>query len=52
MTDSEFAAWLRSLPREVPAEEVERLEHQHDVERGPYVPHGGNVHHVPGESRH
>lgn len=52
MTDSEFAAWLRSMPREKPPEEVEQVERQHDVDRGPYVPHGGEVHHSSDESRH
>ena len=50
MTEREFADYLRSLPREQSPEEVERREHEHDVERGPYVPH----HHHPyfEESRH
>lgn len=52
MTDREFADWLGSLPREVPVEEVNRREHLHDVERGPYTPHGEAVHHTYGESRH
>lgn len=51
-SDSEFAAWLRSMPREKPPEEVEQVERQHDVDRGPYVPHGGEVHHSSDESRH
>lgn len=39
MTEREFADYLRSLPREVPPEEVERIEREHDAERGPYAPH-------------
>ncbi len=52
MTDQEFAAFLRSLPRELPEEEVEHIEHAHDAVRGRYVPHGGTVHHYADESRH
>lgn len=51
-TDLEFAAWLRSLPRGRSAAEVESIEQQHDAERGPYVAHGGTVHHLAQESRH
>lgn len=52
MTDAEFAAWLRSVPREKPPEEVGRVERERDTVRGPYVPHGGEVHHSSDESRH
>lgn len=52
MTDTEFAAFMRNLPRELSAEQVETLEHEHDLLRGPYVPHGGEVHHYSDESRH
>lgn len=50
MTDREHADWLRSLPREVPPEQVIEVEHAADVERGPYIPH----HHHPyfGEAAH
>ena len=51
-SDREFADWLASLPREVPAEEVERRERQHDLERGLYVPAGQIIHHEFEESRH
>lgn len=36
MSDDQFAEWLRSMPREVPAEEVERLERLRDALRGPW----------------
>jgi hypothetical protein len=49
MTDHEFAAWLRSTPREKSPEEVDRIEHAHDVERGPWVANQ-IVHHEYGES--
>lgn len=49
MTDAEF---LKSLPRDIPPEEAEHRERLHDAERGLYIPHGGNVHHLPSESRH
>ena len=50
MTDSEFAAFLRSVPREKPEEQVIENEKRHDRVQGPYVPH----HHHPyyEESRH
>jgi hypothetical protein len=51
-TDSEFAAYLRSLPREQSEEEVALHEHQHDVDRGLYCPAGEIVHHLPGEAAH
>ncbi len=51
MTDEQFAAWLRSLPRVVAPERVEEIEHQHDVERGPYAPPCLTIHHEYGESR-
>jgi hypothetical protein len=47
-----FEIFLRSLPREKSAQEVDEIEHRHDAERGPYAPHGTTVHHLPGESRH
>lgn len=51
MTDTEFASWLRSLPREKSPEQVEQAEHQHDIDRGPWV----NPHEFPhhyGEAAH
>lgn len=51
-TEREFAEYLRSLPREIPPTEVEHIEREHDAERGPYVPHGGGMHHFADESRH
>ena len=51
-SDQEFAEYLRSLPREKSAEQVEQEIAERDAELGPYVPHGGEVHHIPGESRH
>ncbi len=50
MTDQEFAAWLRTVPREVPPEKVEEAEQLRAAEAGPYVPH----HHHPyfGEAAH
>ncbi len=50
-TDDLMAGYLRSV-REIPEEEVVRLELAHDVERGPYVAAGLIVHHQPDESRH
>ena len=50
--DTEWAEWLKSLPRERTPEESARYERERDTERGPYVPHGGIVHHVQQESRH
>lgn len=50
--DGEWADWLRSLPRESPAEQSMAAEALRDAERGLYVPHGGIVHHVTEESRH
>lgn len=52
MTDTEFAAWLRSYPREKSPEQVERDERAHDAKQGLYIPHGGSVHHGAEESRH
>lgn len=49
MSDQEFAAWLRSYPREKSPEEVERGEHVRDRERGEY---GQQDHHEFGEARH
>lgn len=51
MTDTEFASWLRSLPREKSPEQVEQAEHQHDAERGPYVPRSEITYHC-GEAAH
>lgn len=50
MNDQEFAAWLRSLPRETPPEEAEAAELAHDVEVGPYVPHHHHAYY--GEAGH
>lgn len=50
MSDQEFADWLRSVPREITPEEVERVERDRDRERGPYVPHHHKVYRD--ESRH
>lgn len=52
MTDEEFAAWLRSVPRSMSQEDVDRAVAARDREQGRYVPHGGAVHHVEGESAH
>lgn len=59
MTDTEFAAWLRSMRHAdthedcVKIEErIEKVEHDHDVERGPWVPYSEIVHHTYQESRH
>lgn len=46
-----LAEYLRSV-RALSPVEVERVEREHDAERGPYVPHGGEVHHSSEESRH
>lgn len=51
MTDGEFAAWLRSLPRELSPEDVDRLGHEHDVEQGDWINPHESVHHWE-ESRH
>ena len=51
MTDQEFAAWLRSLPREQSEEESARLEHEHDLARGEYVNPHLTPHHY-GEAAH
>ena len=49
-TDREFAEYLRSLPREIPAAEVREIGRQHDNLTGPWT---GNqiVHHGYGEAR-
>lgn len=52
MTEEEFAEFLRSLPRELPPERVAELERDRDHQRGPYLPHGSEVHHYSDESRH
>jgi hypothetical protein len=51
-TDREFADFLRALHRDFAPEQVEQIEQERDAERGPYVPHGGEVHHSSEESRH
>jgi hypothetical protein len=51
MSDEEFAAWLRTVPRERSPEQVARAERAHDVECGEYVNRHASVHHY-GESRH
>lgn len=51
MTDTEFAAWLRTVPRELSPEQVDQIGHDHDAERGPYIPHTG-THHTAGEAGH
>ena len=51
MTDTEFAAWLRSYPREKSPEQVARDERAHDVEVGDYVNSHMSVHHY-GEAAH
>ena len=49
-SDTEFADFLRGLPREVAEVRVAEIEKQHDAERGGYIPHH---HHVYFEgSRH
>jgi hypothetical protein len=51
MTDREFAELLQRTPRTLSAQEVDRIEHEHDVQRGEWV--GNQVdHHEYGESRH
>jgi hypothetical protein len=45
-----LAEYLRSR-RTLSAEEVTEIEHEHDVERGPYIPPMEIVHHCNGESR-
>ena len=52
MSDREFAEWLRSVPRVIPASEAQRHERERDRERGAYVPPSDIVHHVAGEARH
>ena len=51
MTDLEFAAFLRSLPREQSEEESARLGHEHDLARGEYVNPHLTPHHY-GEAAH
>lgn len=51
MSDQEFAAWLKSVPRTVTPSEVERRERSKDAARGYYVNHHLHVHHTE-ESRH
>jgi hypothetical protein len=51
LSDEEFVAWLRSMPRERSPEQVDQVERQHDAERGEYIPHGFITHHY-GEAQH
>ncbi len=51
MSDQEFAAWLRSVTREVPPAEVERRARVSGITRGEYFNHHLTVHRS-GESRH
>lgn len=51
MTDTEFAAWMRSLPREKTQEQVDSLIQGRDLEEGEYVNHNLFVHHF-GEAGH
>jgi hypothetical protein len=51
VSDEEFAAWLRSVPREIPADEVERRVRVIDITRGEYFNHNESVHHY-GEAAH
>lgn len=50
-TDREFTEFLQSLPREKSQAQVDQTERQHDVERGPYIPHQGGWHTFE-EARH
>lgn len=49
MTDQEFAELLSRTPRTLSPEQVDRIEHEHDVARGEYVANQ-IVHHEYGES--
>lgn len=51
LSDAVVAEWLRSATRVRSQAEVDRLVTARDAELGEYVPHGGVVHHVAGESR-
>lgn len=51
MSDQEFAAWLRSLPRVMSPEEVDQRERLRDITRGEYLNHNLSVHRYS-ESRH
>lgn len=51
MTDREFAEMLQSTPREKTPEEVDRIEHEHDVERGEWINPHATYHHF-GEAAH
>jgi hypothetical protein len=51
MTDTEFAAMLRSVPRELTPEESDVRERRRDAERGAYVSPTETTHHC-GESAH
>lgn len=51
MSDEEAAAWLRSMAREVPVEEVERIERVRDITQGEYFNHNLTAHHY-GEAAH
>lgn len=52
MSDREFSAWLRSLPRELSQAEVDRREMFRDITRGEYFNRELVVHHSFQESRH
>lgn len=59
MSDAEFAQWLRERRGAITHEDcveiekrIEHTEHEHDVERGLYVPSSEIVHHTYQESRH
>lgn len=52
MSDQEFAQWLRSVPREVPADEVERRERQRDAERGEWINPHQFPHHFGESAQH
>ncbi len=51
MTDREFAEWLRSVPREKSAEDVERAVRFNDITHGEYFNQNMNTHHW-GEAQH
>lgn len=51
LSDFEVAEWLRSAPRGLSQTDVDALVSARDADVGEYVPHGGVVHHVAGESR-
>lgn len=51
-TEEQWAEYLKSLPRVLGQAEVDELVAERDRQLGPYVPHGGEVHHYAEESRH